>query len=80
MIMGAVPADAPGAPQRADNLGAARLVVRGDTEVSVGEAGDVLAIRGSRVIIGHSAESGVQIDHPSVSASYAEIREREGHY
>jgi pSer/pThr/pTyr-binding forkhead associated (FHA) protein len=32
------------------------------------------------VIIGRSAESGIQIDHPSVSTSHAEIREREGRY
>ncbi|MDP7693502.1 MAG: FHA domain-containing protein [Vicinamibacterales bacterium] len=80
MIMGAVSADAPGASQPAAPKFSARLVVRGDTEASVGEAGDVLEIRGSRVIIGRSAESGIQIDHPSVSTSHAEIREREGRY
>ena len=80
MIMSAISAEAPGASDPSTPKFSARLVVRGETEGAGADSGDAIEIKGSRVIVGRSAESGIQIDHPSVSTSHAEIRERDGRY
>ena len=58
----------------------ARLVVRGAGEAAGADEGITFEIKDERLTIGRTPENGIQIDHPSVSATHAQIRAIEGRY
>jgi hypothetical protein len=79
MVMSAISSepmepDEPAAPKYS-----ARLVVRGSSD-SDDLGADTFEIKGGSVIVGRTAEDGIQINHPSVSSVHAQIREVSGRF
>ena len=78
--------DAPVLDEEAEMVGATRVLarVRGAAAWFVvrsgGVSGSINEIRGERVTVGGSPDSGIHLDHPSVSPSHAVIRVQKGVY
>ena len=79
MVLSAITSEPPEADEPAAPKFSAKLVVRGSTDSEELAAGS-FEISGGSVIIGRTAEDGIQIQHPSVSATHAQIREVNGRF
>ena len=79
MVMSAISSEPMESDEPAAPKYSARLVVRGSSD-SDDLGADTFEIKGGSVIVGRTAEDGIQINHPSVSSVHAQIREVSGRF